>query len=398
MVGMMEREFFRAQAIKMAEIQSSCLLRSLEQLVPEIAVSQALGLIRDYVRHLDQPAHAVSFALRFHLLIERWAAWSTWADALDIVLAAPTADTSVPDLIRLLNCRSQAARELGDETTALSRANQAYDLAEKQQDLGLIATSLNKLGLIAFRRDKLDLAQQHWERAYALGAALLPAGELGHITMNLGLVAVTQHRFQAADDYFQLALGYYQSQHDVVSIAKVQCNIADLRSKEGQLEGIEPIVLAARQTLKTIGAHYDYAMVENDIGYLYLKLGDFDRAHQAFQSALRVLEQIGSLVGQARVLSNLAELYVTHRMWTAAEPTLLEARRLAALCNKPLFIAAVDVDRGRMLAMRGNPWAAQRLLERALAIQEQKRAYAAAQNTRRLLGELADLQRCTSAI
>ncbi|MBV9790742.1 MAG: hypothetical protein JOZ51_21290, partial [Chloroflexi bacterium] len=351
----MDLEFFRGRATKMAARQSAYLLRPSEPLTPELAVPQAVTLLQDYVRHLNQPISAVTFALAFHPLVERWAAWASWVDALDMVIDIAAEHSSPLDIIHLLNIRSQAARELGDDITAFQAADQALQLAEAQQDPGVIATSLNKLGLIAFKRDDLDVARQSWERAYAQGANLLPATELGHITMNLGLVAVAQHRYQAADDYFQVALHYYQTHHDAISIAKIQCNIADLRSRQEQLDGIEAIVLTARETLKIIGAHYDYAMVENDIGCLYLKLEDFDRAHQAFQSALHVLEQVGSLVGQARVLSNLAELYVTYKQWPAAETTLKEAQRLAEICHKPLFIAAVKVDHGRMLDMRGDP-------------------------------------------
>ncbi|HEY0605805.1 MAG TPA: tetratricopeptide repeat protein [Herpetosiphonaceae bacterium] len=393
----MDLEFFRAQAIKMAAIQSEYLLRPSESLTPELAVPQAVTLLQDYVRHLDQPTRAVTFARAFHPLIERWAAWAPWVDALDMVLAVAAKHSSPLDTIHLLNIRSQAARELGDDKTALQTAEQALQLAEAQQDAVGIATSLNKLGLIAFKRDDLQVARQCWERAYAQGAGLLPATELGHITMNLGLVAVAQHRFQAADDYFQVALHYYQTQHEAISIAKIQCNIADLRIRQEQLDGIEAIVLAARETLKTIGAHYDYAMVENDIGCLYLKLEDFERAHQAFQSALRMLEQVGSLVGKARVLSNLAELYVTHQKWKLAETTLKEAQRLAEICHKPLFIAAVKVDRGRMLAMRDDPAGARQLLAEALAIQEQKGAHAIAQHTRRLIEQLKDAERYAGA-
>ncbi len=133
----MDQAFFRVQAANMARTQVQYLLKDLDRLSAETALSQAVGLIRDSVRHLREPGLAIRLAIAFHPMVERWAAWAFWATALDLVL--PFAHDS--DYIQLLLCRSQAARELGDYEAALAFATEARQLAEARDDAGLLASA-----------------------------------------------------------------------------------------------------------------------------------------------------------------------------------------------------------------------------------------------------------------
>jgi tetratricopeptide (TPR) repeat protein len=158
--------------------------------------------------------------------------------------------------------------------------------------------------------------------------------------------------------------------------------------KQGAYEQAIATFGLAATALYSLGTYYEYALNQNSIGYGYLSGGWYDQAQAVFIFAIQTFDKIGSLSGKALALSNLGELYVTTQQWPQAETTLREAQELALACAKPLLGAAVDVDRGRMLAAHGNTEAARQVWQSALTVQEAKGALQAAQHTRQLLASL----------
>jgi tetratricopeptide (TPR) repeat protein len=382
----MDQAFFRAQAGKMAQKQVHYLLEAPERLSVETSLSQAVGLIRDCVRHLGLPDLAIRLALEFHPAVERWAAWAFWVTALDLVVPLAR-EEGRPDA-RILLCRSQAARELGDYAMARELAVEARDLAEARQEKALLAMALNKIGMIAWRRHQLPEAREALEEAYRHGRDLLEPVELGHIQLNLGIVAVHQDRLAEARSLFNQALAHYKAASDSLHVAKVQCNLADLLRRQGDLRQAVSTIEPALKILRDMGAVYSYGLAENDRGYILLSLQDYDRAREAFETALETLRQVGAVRRQAWVLSNIVELYVTMGEWGQAEATIREARTIATLADLRWILANIDVDEGRMLAARGYPDQARAVWERALAIQIAENYLVGARQTRDLLATL----------
>lgn len=388
---MMQQAYFREYALQMAHTQADYLVKNTAQVAANTVVPQAVQLIVDCVHHLHLPVLAVEVALRLHPVVERWAAWMAWAEALDALLTLPEDAYEVPDRIRLLHNRNHAACELGDHAAAAHVAETALRLAEAQADHTLIALSLHEVALIAYHCDNLALADMYWKHAYDLGASLFPPLKLGHICMNMGLVAVAQGAFDAAHQDFNKAFTYYQVQNDPISLARLQCNIADLQRRQGQFAEAVATLLAARATLDKSGAWYEHAMAGNGLGCVYLEMQQFHLAATVFEATIQTFDKIGSLSGKALVLSNLAELYVTTEQWQQARTTLQEARELATLCQKSLLVAAVDVDQGRMLAAHGEYAAAQHIWQGALAIQKEHGALQTAEQTWQLLASLSNI-------
>jgi tetratricopeptide (TPR) repeat protein len=388
MVELMDRNYYRQQAARMALIQADYLLRGTSSLSAESMVSCAGQLIKDCVCHLDQFTLAVKVALGLHPVIERWSAWSDWASVLDALLNTDEQAYTTSDRIRLLHCRSDVAYELSEHDTAITMAVTSLHLAEAQQDQMLIAISMNKIGLAAYYRDDVDMAQSWWEQAYALGRAHLPSVQLGHICMNLGLVAEQHGQPEEAHRCFKQAFDYYQIQNEGLYIAKAQANIANIQRKQGQVENAAATLQEACNLFHAIDARYNYGLTKNNLGYAYLELGRFEQAFDAFGMAIHVFDSIGSLSGKALVLSNIAELHVTTEQWQKAATILEEARELAMACSKPLLIAAIDVDQGRMLAALGDYERARQVWKEALAVQEDKGALHIAQHTQDLINAL----------
>ncbi len=377
---------FHNHALQMAHTQADYLVHNMAQLPADIVVPQAAQLILDCVYHLHLPALAVNVALQSQSIVERWAVWTAWMNALDVLLALPEATYAIGDRIHLLHHRNHLACDLGDHATATTVAQTALRLAQALGDHVLIALSLHEVALAAYSGDDLRNAQAYWARAYDT-RSLVPQ-KVAHVSMNLGLIAEQQGRFEEALHYFGQALHYYQVQHDLLHVAKVQGNIGNVQVKQGAYEQAIATFGLAATALYSLGTYYEYALNQNSIGYGYLSGGWYDQAQAVFIFAIQTFDKIGSLSGKALALSNLGELYVTTQQWPQAETTLREAQELALACAKPLLGAAIDVDRGRMLAAHGNTEAARQVWQSALTVQEAKGALQAAQHTRQLLASL----------
>lgn len=380
---MMEREYFQTQAKDMAHILADHLLQTKE--LSDKALAQAAELIKDCVWYLEQSALAVKLALDLHPLVERRAKWSGWATALDTILRNFDQDEADVNYIRLLHNRSQVARELGDYAKAAETARDALHISESQNNPALIATSLNKLGLVQFEQDNLSNARDYLEAAYGLGRGFCSDLELGHICMNLGYILGHQRQFEDAHHYFDQALMYYNTYGDQLHVAKVYCNVANLLQRAGHLEKVPSMLVVALNTFEELGARYEYAQAKNDLGYVLLQLEQFEQARQAFELALKIFDELGVISSKALVLSNLAEMYVSTRQWDKAQVALDGARELAVVCHKPLLVAAINVDQGRMLLAQGDYLCARQIWEEAYATQLAKGARTAAQQTQHLL-------------
>lgn len=382
---MMTNPFFQEHAKHMAQRQAQALLHDPVRGTAATVVAHAVQLILDCVQYLQLPALAVEVAFGLHEQVERWAAWGLWARALDALLMLPNDAYPIDARIRLLHTRNHAACELGDYSTAATVAERALWLAEVHGDQTLLALSLHELAVAAYYGDELLVAQTYWMRAYQMMVVHLKPNVLGHIAMNLGLIAEHQGRLDDALHMFEQAYQYYQTDHNLFYLVKLQNNMANVYRAQGRREHAVEILRAAYATAQAIGAVYECGLITNTTGYVYLELEQYAAAHAAFLLAKRSFDQIGSLSGTALVLSNMAELYVTTAQWQPAAATLHEARELATLCHKPLLVAAVDVDDGRMLAAHGDDEQARRLWEQALAVQEAKGALHAAHHTRTLI-------------
>lgn len=387
---MTERAGWGEHALAMAQRQAAYLLQDDPHRKADNTVSLATQLIIDYVHHLHQPALAVTVALELHPVVERWSAWGPWAAALDALLALDEHAYGVADRIRLLHCRNHIACELGDFATAATSSETALHLAEAQNDQTLVALSLHERALAAYHYDDVLVAQTYWERAYATAQAHLPLVKLAHVSMNLGLIAEQQGRFESALHYFEQAQHQYETLQDIFFLAKVQQNIGNIQRKQGQIEQSIVTLQMVCNVFHALGALHEYGLAQNNIGYAYLEMAWYEEARAALVIALQTFDSIGGLNGKALALSNLAELYVTTQQWQQAATTIRAAHELAAACDKPLLIAAVDVDYGRMLAAQGNVEGAQQVWSSALAVQEAKGALHAAQHTRQLIQALAD--------
>lgn len=385
----MDQEYYRNQSERMALVMRDYLLRDSSQLDPDSAVSYAVRLILDWVRHLNQIEQAIQFALNFHPLVARWSRWTPWKLALEAILTAEYSQWEASDYIRLLNHMSQTSREVGDSETASTRAKTALQLAKSIKEEALIALSLSKIGLIAINRGDVNTAYEYLQDAYIIGRDTLTNLEIGHINLDLGVICARRGELSSARTHFEQALHCYHTENEILHAAKAICNLADLSVKEGSLTEVPPSLWWAIDVFRQLGNTYEYGQAENDLGCMYLKLQKFDLALEAFEKSLSAFEEIHVVGAKIWVMSNIIELYVTTKQWDQARALIKDAIHLAEIYHSPLLYAVIKVDWGRMEAEQGHQQEAAELWLHALHIQQEQGALFAAQYTQQLLDSLA---------
>ncbi len=387
--GREEHDYFPVRAREMAALHAKWLMSDRLEHTPEAILVQVVDLIKDCVQYLDRPDLAITLALHFQPSLERWATWGLWSTALDAALTASRQIAEPLTEIRLLNHRSEAHRGCHQYEQASTLALQALDLAHAHHQTELIAMSLNQLGRIAYGQDQLNLAREYWEQAYRIGEGTCSAIELGRMTVNVAVVAIDQRQFEEAEQYINLAMHYFQRVGDRGWVAIARSTSATLRYVQGQTWDAIRVWLATSEIFQATGNQHAQASDEHALGCALLRLGEWDAAREHLLTAMSIFERLGSLVDKVSTMSSLIKLYVSMGKWEQAEAMMPEARKLAFMADKPLVVAELDVEAGRMLLTRADIAGARQAWERGQALQQGVGAWEAARNTQALIDSLS---------
>lgn len=142
------------------------------------------------------------------------------------------------------------------------------------------------------------------------------------------------------------------------------------------------------------------ANVENNLGFLYFKVGKFDAAHHHLERARRLLMNLKDSGGVAQVDETRAQVFLTEGNNTEAERAARAAVSALMRGGQQALLAEALITHGRALARLGYHGQAYSALERAIkaaqAAGEQKRAGEAALTVIEELGEHLTFDRVQS--
>jgi two-component system, cell cycle response regulator len=259
--------------------------------------------------------------------------------------------------VSVLNEMGWAYMVQGQHAEAVAHAEQGRALAEQVQDGPGLARAYNNLGVMARSRGEPVAAIALFERALALqrrhGLRREEAGSLN----NLGVA----HGFDLAD--YGTALDYH---------------------------------LQALEVRRGLGDQQDLALSFNNIGVIYARLGERERAVEHYQQALQIRRALGVKSRVAGTLHNLGDLYIDFGEWEAAlrhhEEALALREETGDRQGRLLSLIAL----GRVRHELGEVEVAGRLLADALQLagqlgarREQMQALLARAELRRRAGNLA---------
>jgi putative nucleotidyltransferase with HDIG domain len=200
------------------------------------------------------------------------------------------ADSATPGVTAgaLLRLSARAHVVAGDDTAAHDVFEAALAVAEACDDVAGASQALNGLAIVQFRRGQLDAAARLYLDARARARRVGDRALIAATSMNLGVIATIRGQLARA-------LAFYR---------------------------------AAVTDLRRLDRPADLAGALNNLGLAYTDLQRWDDADAAYREAVAAGARAGDIDTEARVLGNLAELYVARGDVPAAA---IEAARARAL-------------------------------------------------------------------
>jgi tetratricopeptide (TPR) repeat protein len=173
----------------------------------------------------------------------------------------------------------------------------------------LEARILNHLAAIAVHREQWQQAVRLYKRALAAAEPLRNLRQLSLMYEGMGMAYSNLGRPVNAREYFSRALGLYELQADMASMARAEVNLGELLRIEGQLGAAEEHVQRSLRYCDEYGVdrrNRSYATV--GLAKLRFEQGREDEVEALAQAAIQLGEERGEKLSLATALQLLGRL------------------------------------------------------------------------------------------
>jgi class 3 adenylate cyclase/DNA-binding NarL/FixJ family response regulator len=212
-------------------------------------------------------------------------------------------------LANLANARARLYQlDLAEKT-----AYEALKIGEQTGDLLLIANIHASLGWLLIIRGQLDQATVHHSEVLKHAEVLGNSGMLLDTLRQSAYQATWKGQYQEAEVYARRALQLAQKSADLLVIAGAYQNLGFVQIELGQYQEAHQHIRATLEAIEMSGTpHHQKPRLLNQMGYLYLELGDAQAALAWDQKALEAIHntQFQSLEMRRYSLLNQATDYL----------------------------------------------------------------------------------------
>ncbi|MBI3959534.1 MAG: tetratricopeptide repeat protein [Chloroflexi bacterium] len=258
---------------------------------------------------------------RLHRLMDRYAVAESW---LEQSVAA-----------------SRLSGDARDVATALNQLGRVYHLQYRYEDaLACAAEALTCLGADDAERAEshyvlgmVALGQRRWAEAEIQHKLALDfrlrAGDQRTIAwsyQNLGLVCLRQseygkqNRLPEANEWLRQAVDRLESLSDPYHLAVAQTNLGAVQERLGNYQESIRLYQQASASLRFLGAQRPLAQTYNNLGLIYLRLTEPERAEDAFRDGVAIYVDIGDHQSRLNTQHGVVlALLQQHRFAEAAE-------------------------------------------------------------------------------
>jgi tetratricopeptide (TPR) repeat protein len=207
---------------------------------------------------------------------------------------------------------------------------------------------------------------------------------LGEIYIALSRVYRKLNEFPISRDHAEKALNYYREQGAWRGMAEAYYMIAMASHQEGTSE---KAIEYFEQAIKIIGSHsapFLLGKIYSDMSGAYWFVRRPQEGIACLEKSIRFFEQTEHKVQAAAAYNNLGLHLVTRGEWSKAESAYNQALDLATKANHA-HVAGILDSLGELKILRGEFGEAQRLLEKSVALaEERKKEYYSIQSLRNL--------------
>ncbi len=233
------------------------------------------------------PADIAAIYLRyaqFHKDVSDYAAMEQMALAAQ---AEATDDKQAAEALMLVS-RSHHRRYQFEQAQQYAQA--ALLLARSAADLSLSADIFRILGSIAADTYAYEVALQYHHEALTRYEQLQHLQGVAAELNNIGVVYYTQSDTATARSYYEQARRVSRQIADRQVLSFTTMNLAFAEQDEGELDAALHLLHEADTLFQDLGANVDRVTALNNLGSVYLTLGNYATAEECFQAAVRLNE------------------------------------------------------------------------------------------------------------
>jgi putative nucleotidyltransferase with HDIG domain len=239
----------------------------------------------------------------------------------------------------------------------------SYQTASKIGDAVLAAEALNALANFDFESGDMEAAREKFYRALELGGA---SAELrGRTEQNLGVLANTQGALAEALAHYQRSLGAFESIGDERGCAIAYHNLGMVSADRELWDDADRYFRRSLDMAQAIGDIHLQGLGLLNHAEVYLARQHYDQARQNAEIALGIFDQLGSRLDKADAYKVIGRVYRETGRHALAESRLRSAVELAVSTGSILSEAEASRELALLYQGMGRNQEALRLLNAA---------------------------------
>lgn len=209
---------------------------------------------------------------------------------------------------------------------AIPYADSSLLVAQKTGDAEKKAVALHTIGVIFLVKQNYDSALVYFEKSVAITEPLDLYLKAGAAYSNIGISHYELGNYDTALVYQNKALDYRTLGKDTLEMAKSVINIGAIwQAKGNYVQAIESCLLAIDYLEKSGSNEELIATCENNIGSMYLQMGNFEKSLDYLRRAETVFEKNENTYRLPMLYNNFGEAYNNLGQYEDAIAYLLKA-------------------------------------------------------------------------
>lgn len=236
--------------------------------------------------------------------------------------------------------------------------NESLQLAKEINDFEGQALALNRLGNVYQLKTNYLRALDFYLQALKINKEINNDAEVARTLVNLANVYSVIGQYQRSIEHFLAAMDIHESTGEKEGLAWTSLGIARLFKKLNLLDRAMQYAQSALEYYKEIekqtGNSVGVTLSLNEIGGIYSKQGDFEKALEYTQMVLDINTKSGNLHGQAANHISLGTIFIDKGNYGLARENLIEALKLKKQVNDSLDLAPLYRYLGQVEMQYGN--------------------------------------------
>jgi len=270
--------------------------------------------------------------------------------------------TSVDSLQNLLKTASGAEKvkvmnELfratinSDPVAALGYTRDAMTLAKEVGDRKGLAACYNNLGVVYRNQGALDLALANYLKSMEIYGELQNGEGIATTKNNIGTIYSMKRNYSQALTYYEESNRGFVALGNTEQIIGSMNNLGNLHSDLQLYDKALTYYSEAYKMAENAGVEFPDPLV--NIGNLYYRQGNYQRADEYFQRALGIVRKRGDRATELSILASLGEMFEKAGQAKPAEEYLNQALELAADMNANYIVPQILKSMAANLARQG---------------------------------------------